>query len=163
MIRQATPEDAPWIAAIWNTVISDTLITFTTTTKSEADVAQVIATRPVLVLADAVGFATYGPFRGGPGYGATAEHSVMLAPNARGHGHGRALLNGLMQVARDDGKHVMVAAISGANPQALAFHAALGFKQVGQMPQVGRKAGQWLDLILMQKLLNAPDSVTPAS
>lgn len=162
MIRQATLKDASWIAAIWNAVIRDTLITFTTTPKSEAEIAQMIATRPVLVLEDAMGFATYGPFRGGPGYGATVEHSVMLAPHARGDGHGRALLTALMQVAREDGKHVMVAAISGANPHAVAFHAALGFKQVGQMPQVGRKAGQWLELILMQMLLNPPDSVTPA-
>ncbi len=143
---------------LWNAVIADTLITFTTTPKSEAGIAEMIAQRPVLVLEGAGGFATFGPFRGGPGYAATVEHSVMLAPEARGKGQGRALLGALVNVAREDRKHAMIAAISGANPGAVAFHAALGFVQVGHMPEVGYKAGQWLDLILMQKMLNRPDS-----
>ena len=162
MIRRATLQDADWIAAIWNAVIADTLMTFTTTLKSEAEIAKIIAARPVLVLHDATGFATYGPFRAGPGYAATVEHTIMLAQGAQGCGQGRAVLDALMQVARADGKHVMVAGISSANPQAVAFHAALGFAQVGVMPQVGRKTGQWLDLILMQKLLNPPDSAALA-
>lgn len=162
MIRKANPDDAPWIADIWNAVIAETLITFTTTPKSDVEVAQMIATRPVLVLEGAHGFASYGPFRSGPGYAATVEHSVMLAPQARCKGQGRALLGALIQVAQQDAKHVMVAGISSANPEAVAFHAALGFTQVGHLPEVGHKAGQWLDLILMQKLLNPPDSAITA-
>lgn len=158
MIRAAQSSDAAWIAALWNEVIADTLITFTTTPKTQDDIAQMIGTRPVLVLEDQGGFANYGPFRSGPGYGATVEHTVLLAAHARGQGQGRALLIRLMDHARGQGKHVMVAGISGANPSAIAFHKTIGFQQVGQMPQVGRKAGQWLDLILMQKLLNPPDS-----
>ena len=158
MIRHARAQDAPWISELWNAVIADTLITFTTTPKSDAEIIKMIASRPVLVLENAGGFATYGPFRAGPGYAATVEHSVMLAPKARGHGHGRGLLQALIKVARVDAKHVMVAAISSANPGAVAFHATLGFVHVGRLQQVGRKADQWLDLILMQKLLNPPDT-----
>jgi phosphinothricin acetyltransferase len=162
VIRPAEPKDAPWIAAIWNEVIADSLITFTTTLKSDAEIAQMIAARPVLVLENAGGFATYGPFRSGPGYNATAEHTVLLAPHARGQGLGRRLLGALIDVARADGKHVLVAGISSANPAAVAFHSALGFQQTAQMPQVGRKAGHWLDLILMQKMLNPPDTAPNA-
>mmetsp|Transcript_22977 Transcript_22977/g.38747 ORF Transcript_22977/g.38747 Transcript_22977/m.38747 type:complete len:164 (+) Transcript_22977:897-1388(+) len=158
MIRPAQTDDAAWIAAIWCDVIARTLITFTTDPKTEDEVAQMIDTRPVLVLEDQGGFASFGSFRGGPGYAATVEHTVMLAPKAQGRGHGRALMTGLMDVARAQEKHVMVAGISGANPKAVAFHAALGFQQTGQMSQVGRKNGQWLDLILMEKLLNPPDT-----
>ena len=153
MIRAATPEDAGWIAAIWNGMIGDTLFTFTTDLKSEAAVARMIATRTVLVLPGQGGFATYGPFRSGPGYGATVEHSILLAPPAQGRGQGRALMEMLMQHAAGAGHHVMVAAISGANAHAVAFHAALGFDTVAHMPEVGCKGGQWLDLILMQKRL----------
>lgn len=153
MIRAAQADDAVWIADIWNAVIADTLVTFTTDLKTPDAVATMIATRPVLVLTDRTGFASYGPFRTGPGYKATVEHTILLAPAAQGRGQGRALMAALERHAKDAGHHVMVAGISGANPGAVAFHAALGFDHVGHMPQVGRKAGQWLDLILMQKQL----------
>ena len=153
MIRPAVTGDADWIATLWNEMIKDTLFTFTTEPKSQEAVAEMIATRPVLVLPDEAGFATYGPFRSGPGYAATVEHTIILDPAAHGQGQGRALLNALMEHARAAGNHVTVAAISGANPDAVAFHATLGFDHVGHMREVGQKAGRWLDLILMQKLL----------
>ncbi|MFL4471999.1 N-acetyltransferase family protein [Tateyamaria armeniaca] len=153
MIRPATSQDAGWIAALWNAMISETLHTFTTDLKSVADVSEMIRTRPILVLPEDAGFATYGPFRSGPGYAATVEHTILIDPAAQGHGQGRVLMQTLMDHARDAGHHVMVAGISGANPGAVAFHAAMGFDRVAQMPEVGRKHGQWLDLILMQKLL----------
>lgn len=158
MIRPAQASDAPWIRDLWNAVIADTLITFTTQLKSSEDIGEMIARRPVLVLEGQDGFATYGPFRSGPGYARTVENTIMLSPHARGQGQGRALLEALMRKARTEGIHVMVAAISGANPDAVAFHAALGFAQVGRMPEVGNKACHRLDLVLMQKLLNGTDS-----
>ena len=45
MIRAAHPDDAPAIAAIWNAVIAQPHITFTTDTKSDTAVAQMIAER----------------------------------------------------------------------------------------------------------------------
>lgn len=158
MIQAAKPEDADWIAGIWNEVIADTQITFTTTLKSRAEIEAMIFDRVVLVLPDRGGFATYGPFRGGPGYAATVEHTIMLAAHAQGQGAGRALLSALEARAKADGHHVMVAAISGANPTALAFHVAMGFVRTAHMPEVGRKDGVWLDLILMQKQLGATES-----
>ena len=153
MIRTATPDDVVWITSLWNDVIAETLVTFTTVAKTQSTIAEMIDTRPVLVLPERMGFATYGPFRAGPGYDATVEHTIILTPDAHGQGMGRTLLSALMDTARGENRHVMVAGISGANPGAIAFHTALGFEQVAQMPQVGRKGGQWLDLILMQKLL----------
>lgn len=116
------------------------------------------AQRPVLVL-DAEGkLAICGAFHGGPGDAATVEQSVMPASEARRKGLERDLPDVLVTVARDDAKHAWIAAISGAYPGAVAFYAALGFGQVGHMPEVGYRAGSRLDLILMQKVLNLPDS-----
>lgn len=158
ILRPARPEDAADIARIANHFVAETLVTFTTVQRRPEEVAADIeARRPAYLVLDTgasvEGFATYGPFRGGPGYAATCEHTILMSEAIRGQGGGRLLLTRLMEVAKDEGKHVMVGGVSGANPKGIAFHAAMGFAEVARMPQVGRKQDQWLDLILMQKIL----------
>ncbi|WP_322865650.1 N-acetyltransferase family protein [Aquicoccus sp. G2-2] len=158
MIRAARASDADAIAAIWNTVISETTITFTTTRKTTNGLAADIMTRGSGFLvaeesSEILGFATYFPFRNGPGYAHTVEHSIMLAPSAKGKGLGRALMDVLCENARAAGKHSLIAGVSGENAAAIAFHAALGFRVIARLPEVGRKFGRWHDLVLMQKML----------
>lgn len=158
IIRSARAEDAATIANLWSQMIRDTLSTFTTIEKSKGDVAQMLIDRPgTTFLAEdggqIAGFVTFGPFRSGPGYAHTVEHSIVLDGRFHGKGIGKNLLEQAQAAARALDHHVMIAAISSANPGAVAFHAKLGFAQTGHLPQVGRKAGQWLDLILMQKTL----------
>ncbi len=154
-IRPATPADIFAIATIWNAVIRDTVSTFTTIEKTPAMLADLLAKQPVLVLESSQidGFATYGPFRAGPGYAHTAEHSIYLAPNTRRCGLGTALLDALETQARAADIHVMIAGMADSNTTAIAFHAARGYGHVGHLPEVGRKHGAWHDLILMQKIL----------
>lgn len=161
VIRPATPADAPALCAIWNPVIRDTLVTFTTVEHRPENLARTIAERAergqAFLLAEAdgapAGFATWGPFRAGPGYAFTGEHTIILAEAARGRGIGRALMAALEEKARAAGLHALVGAVSAANPGALAFHAACGFTEAGRLREVGFKAGRWLDLVLVQKLL----------
>ncbi|WP_377190093.1 GNAT family N-acetyltransferase [Ruegeria meonggei] len=158
IIRPAQAGDATAIAEITNAIIRETLITFTTIERSLDSIATDINARGAAYLVAEVerqvlGFATYGPFRSGPGYAQSREHSVQLSPKARNQGAGRALMTALEDVARSEGVHVLVAGISSANPGAVAFHAALGFEITGQMPEVGFKWGKRLDLVLMQKIL----------
>jgi phosphinothricin acetyltransferase len=165
-IRQAQAADAKAIADIANAIIRDTLITFTTAERNTDSIAEDIRQRDraYLVVEDAAlvqGFATYGPFRSGPGYAQCREHSVQLSEQARGKGAGRALMAALEEVAQHEGVHVLVAGISSANPGAEAFHTALGFQHVGRMPEVGFKWGKRLDLVLMQKILAPKPLVAP--
>ncbi len=158
MIRAAHADDAPAIAAIWNAVIAQPHITFTTDTKSDAAVAQMIteragAFRVAQIDGTVAGFATFGSFRSGPGYRHTAEHSIMLGPQARGQGVGRALMAALESDAAARDIHLLVAGISSGNPDAVAFHNRLGFAQSGRIPQAGYKSGQWFDLIFMHKAI----------
>lgn len=170
IIRAARAEDAEAICEIANWVIRDTLITFTTEEKTPAQLRAVIADKGEDYLVaeldgQVVGHAYYGAFRAGPGYRYSVEHTVHLSPTAQKRGIGRALLLALEKQAVKAGKHVMVAGISSANPGAVAFHAAMGFVEVGCLPEVGYKNGQWLDTVLMQKILPQatnphPDSAT---
>lgn len=157
-IRQARPEDAPAIAGIWNRVIRDTAATFTDLEKTTEGLTADIETRGagfqvVEHQGTVVGFATYFAFRGGPGYRHTKEHTIVLADAARGLGAGRALMQVLEDAARGEGVHSLFAGVSGENPAGVAFHAAIGFREVARLPEVGRKFGRWMDLILMQKML----------
>lgn len=157
ILRAATPADVPAIAAYWNPLIRTTTITFSSEEKSPADLAQMIATRPWFFVAEVdgrvVGHATCAQFRGGDGYLHSHEHTIIVDPAAKGTGVGRALMARLEAAARGAGVHVMVAGISGENAAAVAFHTALGYVETGRLPQVGRKFGRWLDLVLMQKSL----------
>lgn len=158
IIRTAQTKDAPAIAEIWNAIIRDTTVTFTTELKTiDALEVDIQHRKPAFLVAEkdgqVIGFSTYFPFRGGPGYALTKEHSIMLAPEARGLGAGRALMNQLEAIARDEGVHSLWAGVSGENPAGVKFHDKLGYQSIARLPQVGRKFDRWIDLVLMQKIL----------
>ena len=116
---------------------------------------------PVLVAEDAgevVGYASYGPWRAFDGFRETVEHSVYVRADQRGKGVGPQLMQALVDRARDQGLHVMVAAIESGNVASIRLHERLGFATTGQMPQVGQKFGRWLDLTFMQLVLDARDT-----
>jgi phosphinothricin acetyltransferase len=161
LVRPAVTADAAPIAAIWNAVIALPHVTFTTEERTADGIAALIARRsaagwPFLVAEGAgrvQGFASYAPFREGPGYRRTMEHTINLAPDARGRGVGRAPVSELLAAASRGGVRSLVAAISGLNPAAIAFHRRLGFVEVGRVPDAGWKGGRFIDLVLMQRFV----------
>ncbi|NJM84694.1 MAG: N-acetyltransferase [Tabrizicola sp.] len=161
MIRPATEADAAGIAALWNHWIRDTAVTFSSTEKTAADIAAMIGDRlrqghVTLVAQEELlsGFASYAQFRGGAGYASCMEHTVLLAPMARGRGIGRHLLTAVESHASAQGAHQMIAAISGENPAGIAFHSAQGYARVATLADAGFKFGRFMDLVLMQKFLS---------
>ncbi|MCR9107524.1 GNAT family N-acetyltransferase [Marivita sp. XM-24bin2] len=158
IIRPARAEDAEALTAILNDVIDNTTITFTSKRKTVEDVQSDIAAKGAAFLVVeidgvAAGYASYFPFRNGPGYARTKEHSIALAQHARGKGAGRALMQVLEEVARADGVHSLWAGISAENMAGRYFHATLGFTEIATLPEVGFKFDRWIDLVLMQKML----------
>ncbi|SFR43345.1 GNAT family N-acetyltransferase [Litoreibacter janthinus] len=160
-IRAAQPADAEGILAILNPIISETTITFSPTLATSADVKSGLREHaqrgdPYLVAEKegaVLGIAKYGPFRSGEGYAKSVEITVHLAPDARGKGIGRLLVENLETHARNAGKHSLIAGVSAENHEAEAFHTKLGFTRVGLIPQVGHKFGRYIDLLLMQKFV----------
>lgn len=161
ILRDATPDDVPLIAAIWNPIVRDTTITFWPTERSHDQIAALIADRQAtghafLVLeADGIaGFGTYSQFRGGLGYARSQEHTIYLAPDRRGGGLGRTLLRGLEDHARDRGHRILIGGITGSNAGSIAFHRAMGYGEWGRIPAAGWKFGQYHDLVLMGRDLS---------
>ncbi|MFJ7287754.1 GNAT family N-acetyltransferase [Curtobacterium sp. NPDC098951] len=108
---------------------------------------------PVLVAeVDGVvaGYASYSGFRPHAGYRHTVEHSVYVVEAFRGRGVATVLMGALVDRARADGHHVMMAGICSSNTGSIALHERLGFATVGVLPEVGRKFDRWLDLTLMR-------------
>ncbi|MBR9766543.1 MAG: N-acetyltransferase [Rhodobacteraceae bacterium] len=160
-IRPVVSGDYPRILDIWTPYYRETTVTFASEEKTAVTLPLYVENRRAAgretFVAErggvVLGFASYDQFRGGNGYVHAMEHTIILAPEAKGQGAGRALMRAVEAHARAAGAHVMVAGVSGENPAAVAFHAALGYETVGRMPQVGRKFDRWLDLVLMQKIL----------
>jgi L-amino acid N-acyltransferase YncA len=167
IIRDAVLADAAGILPMYNHAVLETTAIFDTRTSDLDDRETWIAKRredgfPVLIAEiDGVvaGFASFGPFRAWEGYRFTVEHSIYVDPARHRQGIGRALLVALIDRARLSGKHAMMAGIAAENAGSIALHRALGFREVGRIPQVAEKFGRWLDLVFLQLLLDG--SVTP--
>ena len=71
----------------------------------------------------------------------------------RGRGIGKAILAELINIATAENRHVMVAAIDSKNLGSIYLHAQFGFIESARMPEVAKKNGQALTLVLMQKNL----------
>lgn len=157
-IRLAKAADAAAVAEILNHYIRHTTVSFKPQEYSLADAERLIAAAPALFVAETggrvVGYATYGQFRNGPGYARTMEHSILLAPDVKGGGWGRALMAAVEDHARQSGVGSLWAGVSGENPEGVAFHKALGFEEVAVLPKVGYKFGRWIDLTLLRKWLD---------
>ncbi|MFB9268994.1 GNAT family N-acetyltransferase [Bradyrhizobium erythrophlei] len=163
-IRPATEQDIPAITAIYNEVVAHSNAVWTEKRDTEADRLAWMKARqalgyPVLVAAEGtsvLGYGTFGDFRAWPGYRYTVEHSVYIQAAHRGHGLGRIIVDELVAAATALGKHALIAGIDGSNEASLRLHARAGFVEVARMPEVGRKLGRWLDLVFMQRILDAP-------
>lgn len=161
IVRPCLASDLKDVRDIWNASIRQTLITFNSDEKTAEDMSALLAEKQranhgffvAEVEGSVIGFVVYGQFRGGAGYAATMEHTISLASQARGKGAGRALMSAMEQHAIDAGVHSMWAGVSSANAAGRDFHAALGYSEIARLPEVGFKWDQWLDLILMQKIL----------
>lgn len=161
ILRDATKNDAPAIAALWTPYILTTDVTFNSEAKTPEMIVATLAAKardnhPFRLAAEGerlLGFATYGQFRASNGYAKTMEHTVILDKSAYGTGLGRALMRDIEDIARSRDVHSMFAGVSSRNPDGIAFHAAVGYTEVARLKEVGYKFDQFYDLVLMQKIL----------
>jgi len=168
VVRDTASRDLPEITAIFNALLGSTTYEWSERLHTVAERAEWLAEcsaagRPALVAVErdeVVGCASYGDFRDTarwPGYRPTVEQSIHVRQDCWNRGIGRALVEALVDRARAEGRHAMVAAIDASNLRSIGFHERLGFSEVGRMPEIGEKFGRRLDLVLMQRLLADPD------
>lgn len=161
-IRPATEADLPAILAIYNDAVINTAAIWNDDIVDLDNRIAWFRTRvgqgfPVLVAVEGetvLGYASYGDFRAFQGYRFTVENSIYVATSARGKGAGSALLSALVDAAKEQGKHMMVAGIEAGNAVSLRLHEKQGFVETARMPEIGFKFGRYLDLVFLQKTLD---------
>ena len=164
IVREASEADLPVLLTIYNEVILNTTAVYTYEPQTmEARAAwymdKIAARYPVFVAEGdgrVVGFSSYGPFRAWPAYKYTIENSVYVSEDQRGKGIGRMLIKPLIDSARVQGFHAVIAGIDASNAASIRLHASFGFQEVAHFKQVGYKFGRWLDLKFMELLLETP-------
>jgi L-amino acid N-acyltransferase len=159
-VRLAHAGDADVVGAIYNAEVTTTTVTFDIVPRTRAEnlawIEEHFGAHPAVVAVEAgvvAGFGSLSPFRERPAYATTVEDSVYVDRGFRGRGVGTLLLAELVRLATHHGFHTMLARISGDNAPSIALHARQGFELVGVEREVGRKFGRWIDVTVMQRML----------
>jgi len=100
-----------------------------------------------------VGFGLFGTFRFKEAYKNTIEHSVYVSIESQGKGIGKKLLSALIEKAKAQNYHTMIAVIDAENKSSIRFHENFDFKTVGYLKETGFKFNRWLDTVFMQLML----------
>lgn len=100
-----------------------------------------------------VGFGTYGIFRPWAAYQFSVEHSIYVDKDSRANGVGKKLLTNLIELAKENGFHTMIAGVDSSNEKSFEFHKKFGFVEIGTFKEVGYKFDKWLDLRFLQLFL----------
>ena len=164
-IRIATEADLPQILAIYRPYVEGTTVSFEYEVPSPEVFLErfrgITAQFPWLVWeeGDAVlGYAyACAPFERAA-YRWCAEPSIYLLPEAQGKGIGRQLYRVLEALLTAQGYRLSYAIITSENESSLAFHRAMGYRELAHFPGCGYKLGRWLGVTWMEKTLKSVDN-----
>ena len=117
----------------------------------EWDRAHLPEPRLVAVGGRVLGWAALSPVSDRCCYAGVAEDSVYVAPDAHGHGVGRALLEHLVRDAERAGIWTIQAGMFPENAASVALHRRCGFRVVGVRERLGRLDGRWRDVLLLER------------
>jgi len=169
-IRPSTADDLPALTRIYGHAVAQGTGTFELEAPDEAEMAQrrddVLAKRLPWLVAErddqVLGYAYANHFRPRRAYRFCLEDSIYLDPAAQGQGIGRLLLAELLAQCEARGARQMLAVIGdAANLGSIALHRACGFEPAGLFKAAGWKFDRWLDVVLMQKSLDAGSATAP--
>lgn len=163
-VRPSEPGDIPDIQTIYATHVLTGLATFEEVPPSVREMAarrdktldlklpHLVATMDKKV----VGYCYAGPYHTRNAYRFTLEDSIYLDPAIKGRGVGSALLNELIRQTTELGYRQMIAVIGDTeNKGSIGLHRKFGFQHVGTLDRVGFKFGRWVNVVIMQRPLDA--------
>lgn len=160
VIRPATPADLADINAIYNYYVAHSTCVWTATPCSAAERRAWYDEHgegmPILVAecgGRTVGWASLSAFRAAYTQAGTLEDSIYVHPDFQRQGIGARLLAELVEAARRQGLHSILANVSADQAPSIRPHEKLGFRKVAHLQGVGWKFDRRLDAVYLQLLL----------
>jgi len=160
-IRPAVESDAEAINHIYNHYVRTATATFDTEEMSPEGrvrwLGQHVGQHPAIVAVvdgTVVGWGSLSGWGTRHAYRHTVEISTYIAAEATGGGIGPALCEDLHARARALGHRAIISQIVHENEASLKMVDRLGYERVGTLRQVGRKFDRWLDVVLMEYVID---------
>ncbi|SRR5581483_4953741 len=153
-VDELEPDDWPAVVRIYREGIESGDATFETEPPSWEDWDRTHLAGVRLVArrdGEIVGFAALSPTSARSVYAGVAEVSVYVAAHERGKGVGRQLLDALVTRSEPAGIWTLQAGIFPENAASVRLHERAGFRIVGRRERLGRLAGRWRDVLLLER------------
>jgi phosphinothricin acetyltransferase len=167
-VRPATEVDAAAIAEIYNQGIQDRVATYETALRTAEErrawLRSIAGRYPAIVAAveaQVVGWAGAGPYSTRECYRGIGEFSVYVRRDWRGHHIGDLLLPVLVAEAERLGLWKLLSRIFLFNEASRALCRKHSFREVGIYEKHGKLDGQWLDVVIVERLIPANLTCAP--
>ena len=158
--RPARKEDCAKISEIYNAGIHGRQATFRTWDATPQEIAAWLENPklPLIVAeleGEVVGWAHASSYRTSKYYAGIVEYSIYIATNAHGRGVGATLLEAFFTACEHVGIWKLISRIFPENTASRALCRKTGFREVGVYEKHAKLDGQWKDVIIVEKLLEA--------
>ena len=161
-IRDATLDDAAVIAEIYNESIRTGSATMDLALKTPDDIRKYIngfSERETYLLLErddgyVVGWGIIKHFGEGPVYRHSCETSIYLRHAEIRKGYGSHLKRVVLDRCKAYGYHHVVAKIWASNTASIEYNKNFGYELVGIQKEIGYVDGQWVNIALMQLVLD---------
>ncbi|SDX32076.1 phosphinothricin acetyltransferase [Marininema mesophilum] len=159
MIRTATEKDLPEIQIIYNQGIKERIATLEEDPKTINEMHQWFCSRsplyPVIVAAEdkVQGWASLNPYSHRSAHAGIADLSIYIHRDSRGRGLGFSLMEELESRAKAQGFHKLVLNTLAFNYPAQHLYWKFGFQTVGLLQSHGLLDGQYVDVLMMEKVI----------
>lgn len=159
-VRQATSKDTESILRIYNQGIEDRIATLETETKDSSYMKAWFNDhqgRFSVVVAElegeVIGWASLNPYSHRCAYHGVADLSVYIDRSFRGQGVGSFLLESLHKIAKENSFYKIVLFTFPFNQSGQGLYKKTGYRQVGVFEKQGILNGEFIDVMIMEKLL----------
>lgn len=160
-IRNAVENDLEAIIRIYNYAVINATATFDTrpkTVKSQKKWFYKHSGKYPIIVAEnengVIGWVSLSRWSDRCAYDNTAEISIYIDKDNQSIGIGNRLIAEIIKIARKNKLHVIIARIAGKNEISVNLHKKYGFTYVGSLKEVGFKFNRYIDVHLMQLILD---------